>query len=663
AFAHADVPFERLVEVLNPERSTARHPLFQVGFSFQNQGETSLELPGVSISEFRLEHHTTQFDLHWIVQDTYDESGVPSGIGGFVTYATALFDEGTVVSFVERFGRVLEAVAADVSVPVGGIEILSANERTRILESFNDSARAVDGSATLVSLFEAQVAAAPDAVAVEFGGRSWTYGRLDEWAAQVARRLVELGVGAEARVALGMRRSVELIVGMVAVAKAGGAYVPVDPEQPAERTEYILGTADPVCVLTTGRDGFGVEGARPVVIVAEPETFSAGGSVAVPLPAHTAYVIFTSGSTGRPKGVAVPHAAIANQLVWKRAAFGLGAQDAVLLKTAATFDLSVWEFWSALVSGGRVVVAEPEGHRDPQYLLGLIEAGRVSTLHVVPSMLEALHAAAGGALPGSLRRVLAIGEALPADLAAAVRSVNPRVGLFNLYGPTEAAVSVTWHEVGDADVASVPIGAPVWNSRVFVLDGRLRPVPVGVAGELYLAGVQLARGYHGRPELTAERFVADPFAGDGSRLYRTGDLVRWTAGGELDYLGRTDFQVKVRGFRIELGEIEAVLRAQPQVVGAVVAVRSDPRTGERLVGYVVPEAAAGTGIDTGALSAAVGEVLPSYMVPSAWVVLEALPLNVNGKVDRRALPEPVFEAAVFRAPVTPVEQIVASVFT
>ncbi|MGW5302285.1 non-ribosomal peptide synthetase, partial [Rhodococcus aetherivorans] len=663
AFAHADVPFERLVEVLNPERSTARHPLFQVGLSFQNVAMATLELPGVSVTGLDLAGDTSQFDLHWIVQDTYDESGVPSGIGGFVTYATALFDEGTVVSFVERFGRVLEAVAADVSVPVGGIEILSANERTRILESFNDSARAVDGSATLVSLFEAQVAAAPDAVAVEFGGRSWTYGRLDEWAAQVARRLVELGVGAEARVALGMRRSVELIVGMVAVAKAGGAYVPVDPEQPAERTEYILGTADPVCVLTTGRDGFGVEGARPVVIVAEPETFSAGGSVAVPLPAHTAYVIFTSGSTGRPKGVAVPHAAIANQLVWKRAAFGLGAQDAVLLKTAATFDLSVWEFWSALVSGGRVVVAEPEGHRDPQYLLGLIEAGRVSTLHVVPSMLEALHAAAGGALPGSLRRVLAIGEALPADLAAAVRSVNPRVGLFNLYGPTEAAVSVTWHEVGDADVASVPIGAPVWNSRVFVLDGRLRPVPVGVAGELYLAGVQLARGYHGRPELTAERFVADPFAGDGSRLYRTGDLVRWTAGGELDYLGRTDFQVKVRGFRIELGEIEAVLRAQPQVVGAVVAVRSDPRTGERLVGYVVPEAAAGTGIDTGALSAAVGEVLPSYMVPSAWVVLEALPLNVNGKVDRRALPEPVFEAAVFRAPVTPVEQIVASVFT
>ncbi|WP_456239116.1 amino acid adenylation domain-containing protein, partial [Rhodococcus chondri] len=505
-FAHADVPFERLVEVLNPARSTARHPLFQVGLSFQNLAQSTLELPSVTVEGIDLAGDTSQFDLHWIVQDTYDEAGVPAGIGGFVTYATALFDESTVAGFVERFVRLLEEVGAAPSRPVGDLEILGAGERSRILESFNDTAREVDSSATLVSLFEAQVAATPDAPALEFGERTWTYRQIDAWAGATARQLVGLGVGPETRVALGMRRSPELVIGMIAVAKAGGVYVPVDPDQPAERTDYILDTADPVCVLTTRGDGFEAAGERAVLFVDDcvPQDDSTAGyplHVASPAPEHTAYVIFTSGSTGRPKGVAVPHRAIANQLVWKVAAFGLGPDDAVLLKTAATFDLSVWEFWSSLVSGGRLVVAEPEGHRDPAYLVGLMRSASVSTLHVVPSMLEALLVEASvsgsGVLAPSLRRVLAIGEALPGSVAQRFRSANPGVGLFNLYGPTEAAVSVTWHEVVDGDVAGVPIGVPEWNVSAFVLDERLRPVPVGVAGELYLSGVQLARGYFG----------------------------------------------------------------------------------------------------------------------------------------------------------------------
>ncbi|WP_156511167.1 amino acid adenylation domain-containing protein, partial [Nocardia rhamnosiphila] len=331
---------------------------------------------------------------------------------------------------------------------------------------------------------------------------------------------------------------------------------------------------------------------------------------------NTAYVIFTSGSTGRPKGVAVPHAAIVNQLRYITEEFALDATDAILLKTAATFDLSVWEFWTAAVSGGRMVIAEPDGHRDPSYLNRLMRRERVTTLTVVPSMLDALLGAADEGLPGSLRRVLAIGEALPAATAQRLLGEFPGIGLFNLYGPTEAAVSVTTHRVTGADVVSVPIGVPQWNSRVYVLDSRLRPVPDGVAGELYLAGAQLAVGYFGRPDLSADRFVADPFVA-GQRMYRTGDLVAFDGNGELEYRGRTDFQVKIRGFRIELGEIEAALLALPEVAQVAVLAKSDPRTGDRLVGYVVPGGAAG--LDTGRIQSELAQRLPSYMVPSAFV--------------------------------------------
>ncbi|MGW3485679.1 non-ribosomal peptide synthetase, partial [Rhodococcus indonesiensis] len=486
--------------------------------------------------------------------------------------------------FAERFVRVLEAVVADPSVALGDIEILEAAERVRVLEAWNETGHDVDASATLVDLFDEQVRRAPEATALFFEGETLTYGEFDARVNRLARHLVSLGVGPESTVALAMRRSIELLVGMYAVAKAGGAYVPVDPEQPAERTGYILEVAAPVVVLTTERDGFEVPGETSVRTLAiDTADLSALSGAPVtdaerraPLRAsNTAYVIFTSGSTGRPKGVAVPHGAIVNQLVWKRAEYALGADDAVLLKTAATFDLSVWEFWSALVSGGRLVIAAPDGHRDPSYLNGLMAEQAVTTLHVVPSILEALLVDGGGVLAGSLRQVLAIGEALPAATAGRFLARNA-ARLDNLYGPTEAAVSVTFHEVDDAAGVSVPIGVPEWNSRVFVLDERLHPVPVGVPGELYLAGAQLARGYHGRADLTAERFVASPF-GDGERLYRTGDLVRWDAAGRLEYVGRTDFQVKVRGFRIELGEIEAALRGLDDVRDVAVIARDDDR--------------------------------------------------------------------------------------
>ncbi len=449
-----------------------------------------------------------------------------------------------------------------------------------------------------------------------------------------------------------------------------GAYVPVDPDQPAERTGYILESAQPVVVLIDGRDSsvdLPETGAHVVDVEAldlasySSAALSDSDRVGLLRPDNAAYVFFTSGSTGRPKGVGVSHRAVVNQLEWKRSEYGLDSSDVSLLKTAATFDLSVWELWSWATTGGRLVIAAAEGHRDPAYLVEVIERESVTTLHVVPSVLGALVSASGGSLPGSVRRVLAIGEALPASTAESVlqgsdvRLDGGDVRLDNVYGPTEAAVSVTSTRVELPVGSTVPIGRPEWNCRVYVLDARLRPVPEGVVGELYLAGVQLARGYHGRVDLTSDRFVADPF-GRGERLYRTGDLVRWAGDGVLEYVGRADFQVKVRGFRIELGEIEAVLGAVEGVRDAVVIARSDERLGDRLVAYVVAD---GAGAER--LKDVVAKRLPSYMVPAAFVVLDALPLTVNGKLDRRALPDPEFEAKVFRAPTTAAEKMVAGV--
>uniref|UniRef100_UPI000B2E34AF amino acid adenylation domain-containing protein n=1 Tax=Rhodococcus ruber TaxID=1830 RepID=UPI000B2E34AF len=670
AFAHADVPFERLVEVLNPARSTARHPLFQVGFSFQNQQRTELELAGLTVAPIDLEGGTSQFDLHLIVSDRYDEQGAPAGMDAILTFATDLFDECTARAVAERFRQLLRALVQAPDVPVGEHPVLLAREEHDVLAAWNDTAHETGAAATLVDLFDEQVRRDPGAVALVYEGAAVTYGEFDARVNRLARHLIAQGVGPEDRVALIVRRTPELVVGMYAIAKAGGAYVPLDPDQPAERNAYILDTAAPTCVVTVAADRIDVPGV-PVVeldrvdLSGLPDTPVTGAERRAPLrSANTAYVIFTSGSTGRPKGVAVPHSAVVNQMLWKRDAFALGPDDAVLLKTVATFDLSVWEFWSALTSGARLVIATADGHRDPDYLLRLLRDERVTTLHAVPSMLSMLTTAAGGEVASSLRRVLAIGEALPAATARQFRADNA-AALFNLYGPTEAAVSVTVHETSDADTTVVPIGVPEWNSRVYVLDARLRPVPIGVAGELYLAGAQLARGYHGRPDLTADRFVADPFGG--GRMYRTGDIVHWSRDGELVYRDRADFQVKVRGYRIELGEIESVLRARDGVRDVAVLVRTDPHVGDRLVAYVVPAVGAdaagadAAGFDAAETKTALAQALPSYMVPSAFVVLEALPLNTNGKLDRRALPEPEFETGQFRAPTTPVEEIVARI--
>ncbi|WP_417715339.1 non-ribosomal peptide synthase/polyketide synthase, partial [Rhodococcus daqingensis] len=674
AFGHADVPFERLVEVLNPARSQGRHPLFQVAMFFQNLGQTAVELPELSVSAVDFDPKIAKFDLQWTFLETAAEAGEAAGMTVLLAYATDMFDEATAtVAFADRFVRVLEAVASAPGRPVGDIALLGAGELDRVLVEWNDSARALDADELLLDAFAAQVVASPDATAVVFEGESLTYAELSDRVNRLARFLISEGVGPESLVALAVRRSLDLVVGIYAVVAAGGAYVPVDPDHPMDRIGHILDTASPVCVLTTERDGFTVPGDRSVLHI---DTVDASGFSAAPVtdaervavlrPEHPAYVIFTSGSTGKPKGVAVSHGAIVNQLAWVQAEYELAASDVYLQKTATTFDVSLWGYFLPLRVGATLVVATPDGHRDPAYVAETIQQQAVTVTDFVPSMLAVFSdlVSSGGAAGApaealvSLRHVFAIGEALPAETVRGFESVCA-ARLHNLYGPTEAAVSITYAEVtGTTAGGSVPIGRPEWNSQVFVLDSRLRPVPVGVPGELYLGGVQLARGYYGRVDLTSDRFVASPFAA-GQRMYRTGDLVTWTVDGEIDYIGRTDFQVKFRGQRIELGEIETALAAHPTVSQSVALVVGTP-TGDQLVGYVVPSA--GADVDVEVLRSALGQSLPTYMVPSALVVLEAFPLNASGKLDRKALPAPVFEAKVFRAPTTPVEQVVADVF-
>nr|WP_307854258.1 non-ribosomal peptide synthetase [Rhodococcus sp. B50] len=666
AFAHAELPFERLVEILDPVRSAGHHPLFQVALFFQNMEQPELALPGLEVEPVDLGGSIAKFDLQLTVGPREIE-GRPAGMGAQFTYASDLFDESTVQSLATRLVTVLDALTGDVDAVVGDVELLSPPERHALTVEVNATERPI-APQTLLSRYRAQVAATPDVTAVVFGDDSLTYAEFDARVNRLARHLISVGVGPESLVALGIRRSIDLVVAMYAVVAAGGAYVPLDPDHPADRIGHILDTARPVCVLSTGTDAGDLPEGVDIILVDGPDLpeYPAGpvredelrGTVRGTSPA---YVIFTSGSTGRPKGVSVPHEAIVNQLEWMAAEYDISARDVYLQKTATTFDVSLWGYFLPLRTGGTLVVATHDGHRDPAYVAEAIVRYGVTLTDFVPSMLTVFAAHAPAGVRASLRHVFVIGEALPPETVTAFRRLAD-AAVHNLYGPTEAAVSATYWPAEGGD-HSVPIGVPEANVQVYVLDSRLRPTPVGTPGELYLGGVQLARGYEKRPDLTSDRFVASPLGARGSRMYRTGDLVRWRRTDDgalvLDYLGRTDFQVKFRGQRIELGEIETALLGCPEVSQAVALVVPTP-TGEQLVAYVVP--APGHSVEKTALLDAVRSVLPSYMVPSAVVVLDAFPLNTSGKLDRKALPEPVFEVREFRAPRTPIEEIVANVY-
>ncbi|GLZ39062.1 non-ribosomal peptide synthetase [Actinokineospora sp. NBRC 105648] len=550
-------------------------------------------------------------------------------------YEPDLFDAETVDAVAAHLRHLLAELVADPDRPVSAIPALAGADRERVLTEWNDTAADVPHT-TLVALLAEQARRTPDATALVFEGRSWTYTEFDAETNRLAHWLIAAGAGPEKIIGIALPRSADLVLALVAVLKSGAAYLPVDPDLPADRAEFMRADADALLTLDHLPETAGQPDTAPEVVLD---------------PANGAYVIYTSGSTGRPKGVVVPHSAIVNRLLWTQDRFRLGADDRVLQKTPASFDVSVWEFFWPLVTGAALVVAKAGGHRDPAYLSEVIRAERVTTVHFVPSMLRAFLRHADPAACAGLRRVLCSGEALPADLADEFHSLLG-AELHNLYGPTEAAVDVT-HWACAPGAAVVPIGRPVWNTRLHVLDADLNPVPVGAPGELYLSGVQLARGYLNRPGLTADRFVADPFGPDGSRMYRTGDLVRWNRSGAVEYLGRTDQQVKVRGVRIEPGEVEAALVALPEVAAAAVIARDG-----RLIAYATPST-----VDGPAIREVLGKSLPEHMVPAAVVALEVLPLTPSGKLDRRALPDPDFGPTSAPAePETGTEQAIADIW-
>jgi amino acid adenylation domain-containing protein/non-ribosomal peptide synthase protein (TIGR01720 family) len=693
AFDHQEMPFSQVANALAPERTLGHLPVYQVAFSFHDSPypEPTLGPARVEVTE-GLANGSTKFDLQVIVMPRAEQrpGSLPDEIELAWEYDTDLFDAATVDRFIERYWSLLGAAVAAPDERISALPLLTGAERAR-LAAWNDTAEDLGGAAaTLHALVEAQARRTPDAVAVVFEGAALTYAELDARSGSLAAALREMGVGPETRVGVCMERSAELVVALLGVLRAGGAYVPLDPGYPADRLAYMVADAAVPVLLTQARlrEGlpeFGGEivcveaspsASRPPLppgppppasegrgendssVQSSPPSLAGEGWRAAPGwgaaegadtpasrvdPDNLAYVIYTSGSTGRPKGAMNAHRGIVNRLLWSQRHFGLTADDVVLQKTPFSFDVSVWEFFWPLVAGARLVLAKPEGHRDPLYLSQLIEREGVTTLHFVPSMLQAFLEAGEPARCGSVRRVMCSGEALGAEVRDRFFERLPGAELHDLYGPTETGVEVTFHACAPGE-PTVPIGRPVANTRIHVLDGRLGETPIGIPGELHIAGVQVGRGYHGRPDLTAERFVPDPFAAEaGARMYRTGDRARWLASGEVEYLGRLDAQVKVRGFRIEPGEVEAALRRHASVGDAAVVARSDAGRA-RLVGYVV--AAGGAEVDAETLRAHLAAWVPEYMVPSALVVLEALPLTPSGKLDRRALPAPEVGAAV-----------------
>ncbi|RKG78442.1 amino acid adenylation domain-containing protein [Corallococcus exercitus] len=661
AYAHQDIPFERLVDALKPERHLSHSPIFQVMFVLQNAPMPALEAPGVLMEAKPVDTGTTKYDLSLLLVD------LPQGLRVTAEYSTDLFERSTAERLLGHYLTLLEGIVAQPDLPISRLPLLPSAEQQRVMKDWNDTAVTHPKEATLTSLIAAQVERTPDAVALEFEGSRLTYRELDARANQLAHALRKHGVGPEVRVGLCVERSLEMVVGLLGTLKAGGAYVPLDPGYPQERLGWMLEDARPPVLLVQERLLSRLPAADAKVvkldtgwekIAREPTTAPAPTAT----PDSLAYIIFTSGSTGRPKGAMNAHGPVVNRLLWMQSAYQLMPQDVVLQKTPFSFDVSVWEFFWPLMTGAKLVVAKPGGHQDPGYLKGLIASASVTTLHFVPSMLQAFLDEPGVAGCTSLKRVVCSGEALPLELKELCLRTLPGAGLHNLYGPTEAAVDVTFHACKANDGRrSVPIGRPVDNTQIRILDAELQPVPQGAAGELYIGGVQVGRGYLARPSLTAERFIPDPYATvPGARMYRTGDVARWLPDGEIEYLGRADFQVKIRGLRIELGEIESSLEKHPTVRQAVVLAREDRPGQKRLVAYVTgkdakPEAAA--------LRTFLLERLPEYMVPSNVVVLERMPLSPNGKADRKALPAPELggtdPARPFVAPGTAIEQQIA----
>ncbi|QJC97529.1 Bacillibactin synthetase component F [Bacillus mojavensis] len=682
AYENQDLPFERLVEVLNPVRSRATHPLFQVMLAFQNTPDAELNLPGTESSLHIHSVGSAKFDVTLEISESRLDDGTPNGLEGLLEYSTDLFKRETVQALADRLLRLLEAAEAAPDQKIGSLDILAPEERSITATDWQSVSEKIP-QACLPELFEKQAALSPDSIAVVYKDKAMSYTELNERANRLARLLISKGVGTEQFVALALPRSLDMTIGLLAVLKAGAAYLPLDPDYPADRIAFMLNDARPAIIITSSQVENQIPPAEnvPKIVLDDPElceklkTYSPlnpdhTDRIRPLSPFNTAYVIYTSGSTGVPKGVMIPHQNVTRLFGATDHWFRFGSDDVWTMFHSYAFDFSVWEIWGPLLHGGRLVIVPHDISRSPEAFLRLLVKEGVTILNQTPSAFYQFMQAEreqpdlGQAL--SLRYVVFGGEALELSRLEDWYHRHPEQApkLINMYGITETTVHVSYIEL-DRNIAAIRanslIGCGIPDLGVYVLDERLQPVPPGVAGELYVSGAGLARGYLGRPGLTAERFIADPFGPPGTRMYRTGDVARRRADGSLDYVGRADHQVKIRGFRIELGEIEAALVQHPQLEDAAVIVREDQPGDKRLAAYVIPSSE--ETFDTAELRRYAAERLPDYMVPSAFVTMKELPLTPNGKLDRKALPAPDFAAAVTgRGPRTPQEEILCDLF-
>ncbi|BFM45316.1 hypothetical protein CFS9_39570 [Flavobacterium sp. CFS9] len=639
-YDHQLTPFEKVVDRVVTSRDRSMSPLFQVMFVLQNEGDNQVQkenkLNNIIISEYEFDTVSSKFDL------TFSASENNNGISLAVNYCTALFDKATIESMLLHYQELLQSIVSSTKQPISTLSMLSQAEEHQLLNVFNNTEAAYPSDKTIVDLFTEQVKQTPTAIAVVYEDAKLTYKELDERSNQLAHYLREQGVKPDTLVGICLERSLEMLIGILGILKSGGAYVPIDPEYPTDRIAYMLKDAGIDLVLSSQTSCNVINRGEDIsVLCLDKDWELISGYPTVELrtvltASNLAYVIYTSGSTGTPKGVMNEHSGIVNRLLWTQSHYQLKSDDAILQKTSFSFDVSVWEFLWAISCGARLVFAKPEGHKDVEYLKHIIEKENITTIHFVPSMLRVFLEDINLGDCKSLKQVLCSGEALQVDQVLLFKEKFRNVRLDNLYGPTEAAIDVSSWEVPLEDVLSqVLIGKPVANTSLYVLDHQNQLVPIGVIGELCIGGAQVARGYLNKEELTKEKFIANPFK-EGERIYKTGDLARWLPDGNIEYIGRKDDQVKIRGYRIELGEIENALSSLAGVNQCCVLAKEDTAGNKRLVGYVVLEGA----LDKERLQNQLKLSLPEYMVPQLWVTLEKMPLTSNGKLDKKALPDP-----------------------